>query len=90
MKPINVELTMGHDIGVSASYYKPTEREVLEDYRLAIPLLTISSSSDIIKAKLQDRDNAMQKMKEKHDADIALLKQKMSLMEQIIENTMRH
>ncbi|MGC2572291.1 MAG: hypothetical protein WA364_12335 [Candidatus Nitrosopolaris sp.] len=22
MKPINVELTMGHDIGVSASYYR--------------------------------------------------------------------
>jgi hypothetical protein len=24
MKPINVEITMGHDIGISASYYKPT------------------------------------------------------------------
>ena len=24
MKPINVELTMGHDIGLSESYYKPT------------------------------------------------------------------
>jgi hypothetical protein len=23
MKPINVEITMGHNIGVSASYYKP-------------------------------------------------------------------
>jgi hypothetical protein len=32
MKPINVELTMGHNIGVSASYYKPQEHEVLEDY----------------------------------------------------------
>ena len=57
MKPINVELTMGHDIGVSASYYRPTEKEVLEDYRLAIPLLTISSGPDIIKAKLLDRDD---------------------------------
>ena len=28
MKPINVEITMGHDIGISASYYKPTEKEV--------------------------------------------------------------
>lgn len=27
MKPINVEITMGHDIGISESYYKPTERE---------------------------------------------------------------
>ena len=36
MRPINVEITMGHDIGVSASYYKPTEREVLEDYLKAV------------------------------------------------------
>jgi hypothetical protein len=27
MKPINVELTMGHSIGISASYYKPTEKD---------------------------------------------------------------
>jgi hypothetical protein len=32
MKPINVEMTMGHDIGLSESYYKPSEKEVLEDY----------------------------------------------------------
>ena len=36
MRPINVEITMGHDIGVSASYYKPTEHEVLEDYLKAV------------------------------------------------------
>ena len=41
MKPINVEITMGHDIGVSASSYKPTEREVLEDYLKAVDVLTI-------------------------------------------------
>ena len=41
MKPINVEITMGHNIGVSASYYKPTEREVLEDYLKAVDVLTI-------------------------------------------------
>lgn len=42
MKPINVELTMGHDIGISGSYYKPTEREILEDYLKAIDMLTIN------------------------------------------------
>jgi hypothetical protein len=31
MKPINVEATMGHDLGISQSCWKPTEREVLED-----------------------------------------------------------
>jgi integrase len=42
MKPINVELTMGHDIGISGSYYKPTEREILEDYLKAVDKLTIN------------------------------------------------
>ena len=36
MKPANVELTMGRDIGVSESYYKPTEREILDDYLKAV------------------------------------------------------
>jgi integrase len=39
MKPINVEITMGHNIGVSQSYYKPKEREILDDYLKAVPLL---------------------------------------------------
>jgi hypothetical protein len=42
MRPINVELTMGHDIGISKSYYKPTEREILEDYLKAVEMLTIN------------------------------------------------
>jgi hypothetical protein len=32
---------MGHDLGITNSYYKPTEREVLEDYLKAVDLLTI-------------------------------------------------
>jgi hypothetical protein len=43
MKLINVEITMGNDIGVSASYYKPTEAEVLEDCLKPIDLLTIKA-----------------------------------------------
>ncbi len=42
MRPANVELTMGHDIGVSKSYYKPTEREILEDYLKAVDLLSVN------------------------------------------------
>jgi hypothetical protein len=37
MRSINVEITMGHDLGVSESYWRPTEREVLEDYLKAVP-----------------------------------------------------
>ncbi len=45
MRPINVEITMGHNIGLSASYYKPTEKEVLEDYLKAIGLLTVDDDN---------------------------------------------
>ena len=54
MKPINVEITMGHDIGISASYYKPTEREVLEDYLKAIPLLTINGENLVLQKQIQE------------------------------------
>ena len=32
MRPINVEITIGHNIGISSSYYRPQEKEVLADY----------------------------------------------------------
>lgn len=41
MKPIHVEMLMGHAIGMSKHYYKPNEREILQDYLNAVPLLTI-------------------------------------------------
>lgn len=45
MRPVNVELTMGHDIGVSKSYYKPTEKEILGDYLHAVELLSIYTNN---------------------------------------------
>ena len=40
MKPINVETLMGHSTGISDSYYRPTENELLEDYLKVIDHLT--------------------------------------------------
>ena len=95
---------MGHDIGVSASYYKPTEREVLEDYLKAVDLLTINSdklilqkqvlelkekskdSEYIIKAKLQEKEEQIQNMKGKYDTDIALLKDAIYDMQQLLKD----
>jgi integrase len=45
MKPINVKILMGHSIGISDSYYRPTEQDLLEDYLKAVPLLTIERQS---------------------------------------------
>jgi integrase len=54
MRPINVEITMGHDIGVSASYYKPTEKEVLDDYLKAVELLTINGDKLVLQKQVTE------------------------------------
>ena len=81
MKPVNVEITMGHDIGVSKSYYKPTEREVMEDYLKAVGSLTINGDKVVLQKQVTElkertRDNEYiikAKLQEK-DNDIAELK----------------
>jgi hypothetical protein len=83
---------MGHDIGVSASYYKPTEREVLEDYLKAIGLLTINSDSKLLqkqveelKEKSTDNEYIKGKLQEK-DEQIQILMNKKEKFEQLIQS----
>lgn len=47
MRPINVETLMGHSTGISDSYYRPNENELLNDYLNAVPTLTISKENRI-------------------------------------------
>ena len=54
MKSINVEITMGHNIGITASYYKPNEKEVLDDYLKAVDLLTFSQNNKILDKKVKE------------------------------------
>lgn len=53
MKPINVEILLSHNVGISNSYYKPTENDLLEDYLKVINLLSIDKQSKL-EAELQD------------------------------------
>ena len=93
MKPINVEITMGHNIGVSASYYRPREHEVLEDYLKAANLLTIEAQSAILKKQVEDLAIKNQnneyviaaKLQEKDDALVTLSDQVMKLMAEVQE-----
>lgn len=48
MRPIDAEITMVHNIGISASYYKPKESKILEDYLLVVDLLTIKNDTIIL------------------------------------------
>ena len=47
MKSINIEILMGHSIGISDSYYKITEEELLNEYLKAVEYLTLSSESQL-------------------------------------------
>jgi integrase len=49
-----VELLLGHDIGLTGRYYRPTEKDMLQEYLKAVPLLTISNE-ERLKFKLEER-----------------------------------
>jgi len=101
MKPINVEILMSHSTGVSDSYYRPSEKDLVEDYLKAVPLLTINSDklalqkqvaeltekskeeNYIIKGKFEEQ---IQNMRGKYDSDIALLKDAIYDMQQLLKD----
>jgi integrase len=56
MKPINVETLMGHSTGISDSYYRPTEKELLEDYLTAVPVLTVSEAEEVRRVSQLSRE----------------------------------
>jgi hypothetical protein len=93
MKPINVEITMGHSVGITASYYRLAEREFLEDYLKAVTLLTINRDSLLLLRQIEDLTIMNQnseylikaKLQEKDDALVTLSVQVMKLMAEVQE-----
>ncbi len=94
MKSINVEILMGHTIGVSDSYYKPAEREILEDYLKAIDVLEVNKeNNELIEKELkklreknENSENIIKsKLQEKDDALTTLSDQVMKLMEEVYQ-----
>jgi integrase len=93
MKSINVEMLLGHNIGISRSYYKPSENELLEDYLKAVDSLTINKINnnkhlekeiDELREKNENNEYTIRaKLQEKDDAYIALSDQVMKLMEEV-------
>jgi hypothetical protein len=79
MKPINVEITMGHNIGISSSYYKPTEKEVLEDYQKAVDLLTVNDDNRLREKilSLEQKQNDLALIKQQHSQQMGSLREEM-------------
>jgi integrase len=70
MSPANVEMLLNHDIGVSASYYKPTEQHLLEDYLKVVDLLTINEEN---KLKKQVKDQAKKNSEKEYMLNVAMM-----------------
>jgi hypothetical protein len=80
MKPINIEILMNHSTGISDSYYRATEAELLEDYLKAIDSLTINNQNKlqkqvaVLSEKSREENIEMKTKLYERDNDIAELK----------------
>jgi integrase len=93
MGPANVERLMGHDLGVSESYWKPTESEVLQGYLKAVDLLTIDGNEqklsrqvEELKGKSKDNEYIISGKLEEKDRQIEILTKKQEKTEQLIQS----
>lgn len=92
MRSINIETLMGHSIGISDSYYRATEGELLEDYLKAVSVLTISNENriqtqmdNVVEESRKNDSNVRSLLFEKEKA-IAMLMEKDSLNTDAISN----
>jgi hypothetical protein len=91
MKPANVETLLSHSIGLSDSYYRPTENELLEEYLKVSKSLVINENNDdfrekidVLSQKNETNEYIIKSLQqERNDAFIALSDQVMQLTEKI-------
>jgi hypothetical protein len=82
MKSINIEILMGHSIGISDSYYRITENELLEDYLKVSDLLMIDKQEKLQKElhhyqhKNQEETYIIKGKLQEREEEIKSLKQK--------------
>jgi hypothetical protein len=52
MKSLDVEILMGHDIGLADSYYGPSEQDLLKGYLSSVDELTIDSDTKMLQKQV--------------------------------------
>jgi integrase len=92
MKPINIENLMGYSTGISDSYYRPTENDLLQDYLKCIDALTIQKDETILqeqvenlKEKSKDSEYVVKAKLQEKDEQIQVLMKKQEKFEQLIQ-----
>jgi hypothetical protein len=93
MKPINIEKLMNHSVGISDSYYRATENELLEDYLKATELISIDDDRLVLQKqvndlteKSKDREYSIKARLEEKDDQIQTLMKKQEKFEQLIQS----
>jgi len=82
IKPIITELLMGHSIGISDSYYRPTENDLLEEYLKAVDVLTISNENrlkmqvELLAATSKETEEFINTRLAEKDRELQLLRQR--------------
>jgi integrase len=83
MKLLNVKILMGHDTGLEKSYYRPTEKEILDDYLNVVDLLTVTKENKLQKTvdvnleALNEKVNGLLAEKESFKNDLKEFTQKL-------------
>lgn len=77
---IKIELLMGHSLGVSDSYVRFTEEQILEDYLQIVDYLTVNQTIVLINKSLKKQEETIQhslkEMEERHRKEMNALHQK--------------
>ncbi len=92
MKPINVEMLLSHSVGISNSYYRPTENELLDDYlKVSKSIVIQENNNSELKAEIdeliyrnENNEHIIKSIQqERDDAYITLSDQVMKLIEEV-------
>jgi integrase len=77
---IKIELLMGHSLGVSDSYVRFTEEQILEDYLQIVDYLTVNQTVVLINKSLKKQEetinNSFKEMEERHRKEMTALHEK--------------
>ena len=89
MKPINVETLMGHSTGISDSYYRPTEKDLLDDYLQVVDQLLINDTRKL-RAEAQEINKIKEQETFNSDAIASLSDQVMKLSAELEQMKIAH
>jgi hypothetical protein len=94
MLPLHVEMLLGHDTGLSMSYYRPTEKILLEDYLKAVNELTIDGDTKMLQKqvaeleeKSRDSEYILKAKLQDSNTEIQTLKSQMTSVLEVLKLT---